>query len=225
MSCSAGNRTMTTGARPGVTSQGAAAAPSGGGPRRRGGGGGIALARHLRPERIRDGSAAAHGATVIRYALRSRYVHATLLQVAATPAGGGEGRPLLVFLHGRGADGQEGNANGDFFAGLRALDDRAPDVVFPNGAEHSYFHTRGSGDWARYVLDEVIPQAVRRLRADGRRVAIGGIAMGASARSTSRGSARGASALSAGTPRRCGCAGRTPRRARSTTRRTSRATT
>ncbi|MEA2305548.1 MAG: hypothetical protein QOH43_2828 [Solirubrobacteraceae bacterium] len=140
--------------------------------------GGIGLAHRLRPGRVRDGSAAAHGATVIRYDVRSRYVHATLPQVAATPAGGGEGRPLLVFLHGRGADGEEGNANGDFFAGLRALGDRAPDVVFPNGGEGSYFHTRGSGDWARYVLDEVIPQAVRRLHADGRRVAIGGISMG-----------------------------------------------
>jgi S-formylglutathione hydrolase FrmB len=140
--------------------------------------GGIGLAHRLRPVRVHDRSAATHGATVIRYDVRSRYVHATLPQVAATPAGGGEGRPLLVFLHGRGADGEEGNANGDFFAGLRALGDRAPDVVFPNGGEGSYFHARGSGDWARYVLDEVIPQAVRRLHADRRRVAIGGISMG-----------------------------------------------
>jgi NADP-dependent 3-hydroxy acid dehydrogenase YdfG len=44
-------------------------------------------------------------------------------------------------------------------------------VVFPNGGDHSYFHARRSGDWARYVLDEVIPQAAGRFGADPRRVA------------------------------------------------------
>jgi S-formylglutathione hydrolase FrmB len=140
--------------------------------------GGASLARRSGPGRAQTGSAAAHGATVVRYDVRSRSVHATLPQVAAIPAGGGDGRPLLVFLHGRGARGEESNANAAFFAALHALGDRAPDVVFPNGGEHSYFHARASGDWARYILDEVIPQAVRRLHADGRRVAIGGISMG-----------------------------------------------
>ena len=51
-------------------------------------------------------------------------------------------------------------------------------MVFPSGGEASYWHRRSSGDWARYVLDEVIPAAVRRLHADPRRVAIGGISMG-----------------------------------------------
>jgi S-formylglutathione hydrolase FrmB len=51
-------------------------------------------------------------------------------------------------------------------------------VVFPDGGVHSYWHKRASGDWARYVLDEVIPEAIRRLHADPRRVAIGGISMG-----------------------------------------------
>ena len=37
---------------------------------------------------------------------------------------------------------------------------------------------RRSGDWARYVLDEVIPAAVKRFGADPDRVAIGGISMG-----------------------------------------------
>ena len=50
--------------------------------------------------------------------------------------------------------------------------------MFPNGGVSSYWHDRASGDWGRYVLDEVIPQAVRRLRADPTRVAIGGISMG-----------------------------------------------
>ncbi|MDX6664607.1 MAG: hypothetical protein QOG68_813, partial [Solirubrobacteraceae bacterium] len=42
----------------------------------------------------------------------------------------------------------------------------------------SYWHARRGGDWGAYVLREVIPEAVRRLHADGRRVAIGGISMG-----------------------------------------------
>ena len=138
----------------------------------------VALARQILPGEVRTGSSAAHGATVVRYDLRSRWVLATLPQTAAMPPGGGRGRPLLVFLHGRGSHGNESNADGAFFAALRALGPRAPDVVFPDGGDHSYFHDRRSGDWARYVLDEVIPQAVRRLGADGRRVAIGGISMG-----------------------------------------------
>jgi S-formylglutathione hydrolase FrmB len=59
-----------------------------------------------------------------------------------------------------------------------ALGDRAPAVVFPDGSEASYWHRRRSGDWARYVVDEVIPAAVRRAHADPSRVAIGGISMG-----------------------------------------------
>ncbi len=127
---------------------------------------------------VSTGRAAAHGATIVRYEIRSRFVHRKLSQVAATPPGGAEGRPLLVFLHGRGSNGPESNANGAFFAALAAQGSRAPAVVFPNGADHSYWHRRGSGDWARYVLDEVIPQALRRLHADPDRIAIGGISMG-----------------------------------------------
>jgi len=127
---------------------------------------------------VGTGSRAAHGATIQRFAVDSRYTHDTLTQVAVSPPGGGAGRPLLVFLHGRGGRGPESDANGDFFAALRALGDRAPNVVFANGADHSYYHRRRSGDWNRYVLDEVIPQTIRRLHADPRRIAIGGISMG-----------------------------------------------
>ena len=140
---------------------------------------GVSQALEHLPGKVRTGAAAAHGATITRYDLRSRFVHRTLAQVAALPRGA-EGRrpPLLVFLHGRGAGGEESNANGEFFHALDALGDRAPAVVFPNGGEASYFHKRAGGDWARYVLDEVIPRAVARLHADPRRVAIGGISMG-----------------------------------------------
>ncbi len=127
---------------------------------------------------VSTGSGDAHGATILRYNLHSRFVHATLPQTAAIPRGGGTGRPLLVFLHGRGSNGNESNANGPFFAALRGLGAKAPDVIFPNGGDHSYWHKRRSGDWVAYVLKEVIPEAVRRLHADPSRVAIGGISMG-----------------------------------------------
>ncbi|MCW2968854.1 MAG: putative esterase [Solirubrobacteraceae bacterium] len=129
---------------------------------------------------VQTGRAAAHGARIQRYTIRSGYVHRTLAQTAATPPGGGSGRPLLVLLHGKETNGQgnETFANGDFFGALARLGRQAPDVVFPNGGNDSYWHARGSGDWGAYVLREVIPEAVRRLHADGRRVAIGGVSMG-----------------------------------------------
>ena len=138
----------------------------------------VAAARHWWPGgRVDTGEAAAHGATIVRYEIRSRFAHRTLRQTAALPPGAPEGRPLLVFLHGR-ASRNESNVNGDFLRALASLGDRAPAVVFPDGGDHSYWHRRRGGDWGRYVLDEVIPRAVRRLHADPRRVAIGGISMG-----------------------------------------------
>ncbi len=139
---------------------------------------GLVAWRLVSPGQVRTGAVAAHGATVERWAVHSRFVRRSLLQTGVTPPGGGKGRPLLVFLHGRGGHGNEQNVNAAFFAALRRQGERAPAVVFTNGSDHSYFHKRASGDWGRYVLDEVIPQAVRRLHADPRRVAIGGISMG-----------------------------------------------
>ncbi|MFL5844762.1 MAG: alpha/beta hydrolase-fold protein [Solirubrobacteraceae bacterium] len=127
---------------------------------------------------IHSGSARAHGAQILRYDIRSRFARRTLPQTAIAPDDGADGRPLLVFLHGRGGGGNEGLANEDFLAALADLGDRAPAVVFPSGGDHSYWHARADGDWASYVLREVIPEAVRRLHADPRRVAIGGISMG-----------------------------------------------
>ncbi len=117
-------------------------------------------------------------ASVERYSIDSEHAHRKLRQVAMLPPGGGEGRPLLVFLHGRGAHGEESNANPAFAKALAAQGSKAPVVVFPSGATASYWHKRRSGDWASYVLDEVIPEAVRRFKADSTRVAIGGISMG-----------------------------------------------
>ena len=109
--------------------------------------------------------------------VRSRFVHARLRETLVQPRGGGSGRPLLVFLHGRGMD-EDSGLNNQMFAALSRLGGRTPDIVFPDGGDHSYWHDRHGAAWGKYVIDEVIPQAVRRLDADPRRIAIGGISMG-----------------------------------------------
>jgi S-formylglutathione hydrolase FrmB len=121
-----------------------------------------------------------HGATLTHFTIYSRSVgHAQRITLIAPP-GGGQARPLLVLLHGRSAgdDGEDANVNDAFFAALRAQGSRAPDVVMPNGGVASYWHKRATGNWDAYVMDEVIPVALRRLHADPRRIAIGGISMG-----------------------------------------------
>jgi S-formylglutathione hydrolase FrmB len=120
-----------------------------------------------------------HGAQTLRYTIDSRLAHQSLPQVAVVPSGAARGRrPLLVFLHGKGNNGQSSNLNSEMYEALARLGASAPDIVFPDGSEDSYWHDRASGDWGRYVVDEVIPQAIRRLHADPSRVAIGGISMG-----------------------------------------------
>ena len=118
------------------------------------------------------------GATLRHVTIKSRFVHRSERVTLVQPKGASGGRPLLVFLHGRGDDGEDSNVNGAFFKALAALGERAPAVVFPNGGNHGYWHDRRGESWARYVLDEVIPRAVKALHADPKRVAIGGISMG-----------------------------------------------
>jgi poly(3-hydroxybutyrate) depolymerase len=118
------------------------------------------------------------GAEVDHVTLHSRILHRDLEQTTVLPRGAGAGRPLLVFLHGRGSDGNDSNLSDELFAGLERLGRRAPAIVFPDGGEASYWHDRADGDWGAYVLREVIPTAVRLLHADPRRIAIGGISMG-----------------------------------------------
>ena len=117
------------------------------------------------------------GAHVDRFALRSKLLHRKLDEVLVTPRGGGKGRPLIVFLHGR-SSSPDSNLSDPFFKGLRALGDLAPNVLFANGGDHSYFHDRADGPWGSSILREAIPDAVARSGADPRRVAIGGISMG-----------------------------------------------
>lgn len=128
---------------------------------------------------LRTGAIDTHGAREIRFAIHSGAIGASLPVVAVIPPhSDGAGRPLLVFLHGRGGDGQDANLNEAMFRALAAEGPAAPDLVFPNGGEASYWHNRRSGRWADYVLREVIPIALARLHADRRRVAVGGISMG-----------------------------------------------
>jgi enterochelin esterase-like enzyme len=118
-----------------------------------------------------------HGARVLHFTIASRFV-GTHDEVAVVPPGtNGSGRPLLVFLHGKGGN-ETSNLNAAMFAALAQQGPRAPVVVFPDGGDDSYWHNRASGRWSSYVLDEVIPAALRLLGADPARIAIGGLSMG-----------------------------------------------
>jgi S-formylglutathione hydrolase FrmB len=84
---------------------------------------------------------------------------------------------LLVFLHGRDGD-ESGELYQPFFDALADAGRQAPMVAFPDGGGSSYWHDRSTGDWGKYVTDEVIPQVVDKFGADPDRIAIGGISMG-----------------------------------------------
>jgi S-formylglutathione hydrolase FrmB len=128
-----------------------------------------------------------HGAAITRYSLRSVLLGRGLDEVAILPHGGDRHR-LLVLLHGRHdetRDGFESVTSGPesmlsdaLFAGLAELGHDAPTVVLVNGGRHSWYHDRRDGRWASMILDEAIPDAVRRFHAGPARIAIGGISMG-----------------------------------------------
>jgi enterochelin esterase-like enzyme len=114
--------------------------------------------------------------TVTQLQLSSKLMGRPLYETLVTPAGGGKGRPLLVFLHGYGASPSD-MVTPAFVAAERRLGDRAPVVMLPEG-DIGWWHDGGDGPWGSYVLHEVIPAALRRTGADPSRVAIGGISMG-----------------------------------------------
>lgn len=128
------------------------------------------------------------GAKVVRYTLASRVLGRRLREVAVIPRTGGP-RPLLVLLHGRhdpprlswlvgDKTGPERMLSDALFAGLARLGRRAPVVVVLDGGGHSYYHDRRDGRWGSMILEEAIPDAVRRFGTAKGRVAIGGISMG-----------------------------------------------
>src|SRR5438046_7926251 len=104
---------------------------------------------------------------VANFTLQSKLMGRQLYEVLVTPAGGGEGRPLLVFLHGYGASPSD-TLSAAFTTALRRLGDRAPVVLLPEG-DVGWWHNDSDGPWGSYVLREAIPAALRRSGADPRR--------------------------------------------------------
>jgi predicted esterase len=113
---------------------------------------------------------------VLNIQLKSTLMGREMSDVLVMPAGGGKGRPLLVFLHGYGATPSD-MVDPAFLAALRKLGDRAPVVFLPEGVI-GWWHDRAEGPWGSYVLHEAIPQALERSGADPHRVAMAGISMG-----------------------------------------------
>src|SRR4051812_42936053 len=98
------------------------------------------------------------GATVEHLTIKSQAVGRKRPVTVVLPPGDEERepRPMLVFLHGR-VSSQDSALSDEFFAALAKAGSGAPIVALPYGGDHSYWHNRASGDWASYVVDEVIP--------------------------------------------------------------------
>jgi S-formylglutathione hydrolase FrmB len=88
----------------------------------------------------------------------------------------GEGRPLLVLLHGRGMTPKE-TIWPELLDAIDALGARAPTVLIADGGDHSYYHDRRDFAWARNV-GWAIRAAELSYRTDPGRIAIGGFSMG-----------------------------------------------
>lgn len=130
----------------------------------------------------------AEGPRVVGYALPSKLFGRRVDQIGIVPPGD-KRRALLVLLHGRhdpprraplitSKSGPESMLSNALLAGLAQLGERAPIVVLVNGGRHSWYHDRRDGRWGSMILDEAIPDAVRRFHARADRIAIGGISMG-----------------------------------------------
>jgi enterochelin esterase-like enzyme len=119
-----------------------------------------------------------HGARVERFHLTSKLTHQSLPVTVVVPEDGADGRPLLVYLHGRSGSADSEMRNEPMFAELAKLGKRAPVIAFPESAKASYWHDRRDGRWGSYVMRELIPEVERRFHTDPRRVAIGGTSMG-----------------------------------------------
>ena len=117
------------------------------------------------------------GSASTHFTVKSRLVGRSLTQAVILPGGDTKGRALLVMLHGRSSTPDD-MARKSLARAVDKLGDRSPVIVFANGGNHSYYHDRADGRWGSYILDEVIPAAVRRFHLDRRRVAIGGFSMG-----------------------------------------------
>jgi S-formylglutathione hydrolase FrmB len=119
-----------------------------------------------------------HGARVERFDLDSRLTHKRLPVTVVVPAGAGDGRPLVVYLHGRSGTANSEMRNEAMFSELARLGQRAPVIAFPESTKASYWHDRRDGKWGLYVMRELIPAVEKRFHTDPRHVAIGGTSMG-----------------------------------------------
>gem|GEM_PF-341896 len=121
-----------------------------------------------------------HGASVEQVSVDSKAVPGEHSVSVVVPDGAGDdsGRPLLLFLHGRSGNSESFTGQEPFFDALDEQGSEAPIVAFPDGGDSSYWHNRDSGDWERYLVDEVIPQVAEKFGADASKVAVGGISMG-----------------------------------------------
>jgi S-formylglutathione hydrolase FrmB len=115
--------------------------------------------------------------TVRPFTLRSSLLGRSLREVLVVPNGKSSGRPLLVLLHGR-SSSPGAFLGSAWLDGLADLREEAPVLLLVNGGDHSYYHDRADGRWGSYVMQEVIPAALKQTGADPRRIAIGGISMG-----------------------------------------------
>jgi enterochelin esterase-like enzyme len=115
------------------------------------------------------------GARIDRFTLHSAFLRRDLHEILVVPRRHDPHRWLLVLLHGRGAGPMQFLMQ-PFFDELAALGTRAPYVLLLDGGDHSYWHDRKDGQWAKEVLDEGIPAGVARAAAT--RIALGGISMG-----------------------------------------------
>ena len=118
------------------------------------------------------------GAKVRTKEIDSSLLDRTLPVKVVVPKGApANDRGLVVFLHGRGED-ESSYLIEPMFEALDGRRTRAPVIAFPDGGDSSYWHDRESGEWASYVLDELIPELVVRFDVDPDKIAIGGISMG-----------------------------------------------
>lgn len=97
--------------------------------------------------------------------------------VGVIPAGGGEGKPLLVLIAGR-DHLLESLLDDGFYASLAAIGLDAPNIAIVTVDRDSGAHDRDDGKWGTYVADEAIPKAIQQMGADPERVAIGGFDVG-----------------------------------------------
>lgn len=100
------------------------------------------------------------GARVVSFVYASRELDQEVNELGVIPRGAHPGRPLLVLLQSRSSESGD-LLSDETFAALARLGRRAPVLFLPDQP--------GGGS---RLVNEAIPEAVKRLRADPRRIAI-----------------------------------------------------